>query len=328
MPSATAIAPSRHTETELTHSKQPVTPSWVGRIPQLKPGHYSDGMPLHDVHYLSCKLILHPNKFTSRKSLFDFAKVMKDPCREHGVEYSLAGFDSKPEKIREVLFIDTKDFRLYNNAFIARRRIPYKHGFPVGEPEIVFKFRHPDMQVAAETDVRPFILGDHIVKFKCQALPLKDQLGGIRVLFSHNVQFFRSAIGMGRENVRDMDRLIDWFPVLERIRKDPGEPIKLVSDTIIEEVRQDIGMLDFGHGICCKANVAIWRTRGEHRPLIGEFAYQFKFQDRATLASEALKRAEAFFISLQYAAEDYIALNCTKTGTVYRLLGNSPKSHE
>jgi hypothetical protein len=87
-------------------------------------------------------------------------------------------------------------------------------------------------------------------------------------------------------------------------------------------------VLDFGQGIACKANVAIWRTRGEHRPLIGEFGYQFHFQDRAMLGQDALKRAEAFFISLQYSAEDYIALNCTKTGTVYRLLGNSPKSHE
>ena len=37
---------------------------------------------------------------------------------------------------------------------------------------------------------------------------------------------------------------------------------------------------------------------------------------------DALKRAEAFFIALQYSAEEYIALNATKTATVYRLLGN------
>ena len=53
---------------------------------------------------------------------------------------------------------------------------------------------------------------------------------------------------------------------------------------------------------------AIWRTRGEHRPLIGEFAFQFHFKDRNMLGKEALKRAEAFFIGLQYSAEDYIAL--------------------
>jgi hypothetical protein len=253
---------------------------------------------------------------------------MREPAKAHGVKYASAGFENEPVKIREVLFIDTEDFRLYNNAFILRRRIPYKDGFPIGDPEIVFKFRHPDMQVAAETDMRPSILGDHRVKFKCQALPLKEKLGGIRLLFSHNVQFYRNAIGMGRENVTDMDALIDLLPALKSVRKEPKEKIKLVSNTIVEEVLQDIGMLDFGQGIACKANVSIWRTRGEHRPLIGEFAFQFRFKDRAALGKEALRRAEAFFLDLQTSAESYIALNTTKTAAVYRLLGNPPKSHE
>ena len=311
-----------------SEARHALTPSWVGRVPQKKPGAYSDGMPIHRVEYLCCKLILRPNRFTSRESLFNFGKVMRDPARAHGVKFTDTGFVGQPIKIREVLFIDTEDFRLYNNAFILRRRIPYKDGFPIGDPEIVFKFRHPDIQVAAETDMRPNILGDHRVKFKCQALPLKQKLGGIRLLFSHNVQFFRSAIGMGRENVSDMDALVDLLPALSRIRKEPKEKIKLVSNTIIEEVLQDIGLLDFGQGIACKANVAIWRTRGEHRPLIGEFAFQFKFQDRNLLGKEALRRAEAFFVDLQYAAEDYLLLNTTKTAAVYRLLGNAPKSHE
>jgi hypothetical protein len=312
----------------MPQAREAVTPSWVGRVPQLKPGVYADGMPIHHVEYLCCKLILRPNKFHSRESLFDFGKVMQGPSKEHGVHFARHDFDSEPIKIREVLFIDTDDFRLYNNAFILRRRIPYKDGFPIGDPEIVFKFRHPDMQVAAETDVRPNILGDHRVKFKCQALPLKEKLGGIRLLFSHNVQFPRAAIGMGHENVRDMNALVQLLPALARLKEESNEEIKLVSNTIIEEVLQDIGTLDFGQGITSKANVAIWRTRGEHRPLIGEFAFQFRFHDRAQLGQEALRRAEAFFISLQYSAEEYIALNATKTATVYRLLGNSPKSHE
>jgi hypothetical protein len=300
----------------------------VGRVPQLKPAQYADGMPIHSPEYICCKLILRPNKFHSRESFFEFGKVFKEPAKEHRVKYSVAGFDSQPVKLREVIFADTEDFRLYNNAFILRRRIPYKDGFPIGEPEIVFKFRHPDLQVAAETDVRPHILGDHRVKFKVQAMPLKEKLGGIRLLYSHNVQFLRSAIGMGKENVNDMDALIGLFPALSQVRKTAGEKIKMVSNTIVEEVLQDIGVLDFGDGLTCKANVAIWRTRGEHRPLIGEFAYQFRFRDRAKLSEDALRRTEAFFISLQYAAEDYIALNATKTATVYRLLGNPPKSHE
>ena len=242
--------------------------------------------------------------------------------------FSTKGFQKFPLKIREVLFIDTADFRLYNNAFILRRRIPYRDGFPVGDPEIVFKFRHPDIQAAAETDVRPQIRGDHRVKFKCQALPLKDRLGGIRLLFSHNVQFPRSAMGYGTGDVLAVDKMIEVFPVLARIRKQPGERISLVNETIIEEVLQDIGLLDFGEGMLAKTNIAIWRTRGEHRPLIGEFAFQVRFRDRKQLAQPALKRMEAFFLALQFAAKDWIALNATKTGVVYRLLGNPPRAHE
>jgi hypothetical protein len=306
-----------------------VPASWAGRVPDVKPGLYEDGLPLHQVEYLSCKMMLKPNHFDSRKSLFSFGDVVERAAKECGVGFSTKGYRKEPLKIREVLFVDTKDFRLYNNAFILRRRIPYADGFPVGDPEIVFKFRHPDIQDAAETDVRPRILGKHRVKFKCQALPLKERLGGIRLLFSHNVQFPRSAMGVSAgADILSFENWIKIFPALARLRKDPNEKIELVSNTIIEEVLQDIGMLDFGQGVTAKTDVGIWRTRGEHRPLIGEFAFQIKFKDRKELALEAMQRAETFFVALQYAAKDYIALKATKTGIVYGLLGNAPNSHE
>jgi hypothetical protein len=300
--------------------------TWAGHIPLLKPGRYDDGLPFHEMQYLCCKLVLRPNRFRSRQSLFDFAEVLHEPAEKHHVRFSVGTCKNAPIQIREVIFVDTSDFRLYNNGFILRRRIRYEDGFPIGDPEIVFKFRDPDLQKAAETDVRPHILGDHRVKFKCQALPLKKQLGGVRMLYSHNVQFPRSSVG--ENDVLAMRTLTTIFPALARIRRAPDEKIALVSDTIIEEVLQDIGELTFGQGVRAKANVALWRTRGEHRPLIGEFAFQIKFKDRNDLDLDAMKRLEAFFVSLQYAAQDWIALDATKTGVVYRLHGNAPKPHE
>ena len=308
--------------------KSEIKTSWAGRVPHIKPGRYADGMPLHEIEYLACKLVLRPNRFRSRKNLFDFAKVLQAPAAQCGVEFSTEEFENAPLKIREVLFIDTKDFRLYNNAFILRRRIPYTDGFPSGEPEIVFKFRHPDIQKAAEADVRPQILGDHRVKFKCQALPLKDRLGGIRMLFSHNVQFPRSHVGETDTNILQFKTIAKIFPLLDRLKKSPDEKFELVNGTIIEEVLQDIGSIDFGSGLKAKTNVGIWRTRGEHMPLIGEFAFQIRFRDRKSLTLDVMQRAERFFLALQYAAQDYIALNTTKTGIVYRLLGNAPTAHE
>jgi hypothetical protein len=321
-----AVAPSIESGRKDMRKNSEAKSMWAGRIPLLKQGQYADGLPLHELHYLCCKLILRPNRFRSRKSLFDFTKVLRAPAARNQVTFSIGTFEDEPIQIREVLFIDTSDFRLYNNGFILRRRIQYEDGFPVGDPEIVFKFRHSDLQMAAETDVRPQILGDHQVKFKCQALPLKGQLGGIRMLYSHNVQFPRSNVD--DHDVLSMGTLTKIFPVLARIKRAPDEKIALVSDTIIEEVLQDIGVLDFGQGIRAKVNVALWRTRGEHRPLIGEFAFQIRFDDRKDLALNAMRRVEGFFVALQYAAQDWIALNATKTGMVYRLNGNAPAPHE
>ena len=301
-------------------------PPWTALVPQLKPGTYADGLPLDEVQYLCCKLLLRPNHFVSRESLFDFARLLKAPAKKLGVTFSLGSSKTDRIRIREVLFVDTADFRLYRNAFILRRRMQYKDGFPTGEPEIVFKFRHHDLQTAAETDVRPNVLGDYRIKFKCQALPLKHQLGGVRVLYSHNVQFPRSNVNA--VDVLSMAAMAKIFPALQRVKTDPHERISLVSGTFIEEVRQDVGVLDFGDRIQAPVNVSLWRTRGEHRPVIGELSFQIKFDVWKELSQDAMKRAEAFFTALQFAARHWITLDSTKTGMVYRLNGTPLVSHE
>ena len=178
----------------------------------LKQGQYSDGSPLDEVQYLECKLILKPDRFTAAKVFFEYGEVVAQTAKKFGIDFINKGVVLKPA-IREVLFLDAADFRLYNNSFILRRRIRYRDGFPAGEPEIVFKFRHPDIQKAAELDVRPNIAGNYRIKFKAEALPLKDQVGGYRMLFSHNVQFPLSQAPEGDRTA--MGTLGHVFPALE-----------------------------------------------------------------------------------------------------------------
>jgi hypothetical protein len=302
------------------------------RVLDVKPGTYADGTPLDELRYLECKLILRPNHFTSRQSLFDFAKVIRRPAAEHEIDFSTKGFADAPLQVREVLFMDTADSRLYNNAFILRRRIRYEDGFAIGDPEIVFKYRHPDVQKAVEMDVRPQIVGDYAIKFKAEAMPLKQALGGMRMLFSHNVQFPLSHVLENNVEVKgdptSMASMVRIFPPLQTLKASPSEKLELVSDTIVEEVLQDIGLLDFGEGTTSKCSIALWRVRGTHRPLVGEFAFEFKFKRQADLRERAMARAEAFFVALQLAAKDWISLGTTKTGAVYRATGNPPQGHE
>ena len=100
-----------------------------GRVLDLKPGAYCDGHPLDEVQYLECKLILKPDRFTSAKVFQEYGELVSQSAKKFGIGFSTKGIVLKPE-IREVLFLDTADFRLYNQAFILRRRIAYENGFP------------------------------------------------------------------------------------------------------------------------------------------------------------------------------------------------------
>ena len=295
-------------------------------VPEVKQGHYSDGHPLDDVHYLECKIILKGDRFTSRQGFVDFAKLARRAAEKADVDLSTDHLDGQRPEIREVVFLDTADFRLYNNAFILRRRISYEDGFPVGDPEVVFKFRHPDMQKAAELDVRPRIPGVHRIKFKAETLPLKDKVGGMRVLYSHNVEFGLSQL---KESDRaSLSALVRLFPCLAPLKGSGGDMVELVNQTIVEEVLLDLGKLDFGKGVTAKSNAALWRQRGDHMPLVGEYAFQAKFDRRDELHPKVQRRCEEFFIGLQNIAHDWVSVGTTKTGVVYRLKGNPPQAHE
>jgi len=320
-----AKAKEKHAKKE-KKQKAVVSGSGAGAAAAVAPATYSDGTPLDKVTYLEAKLILQPERFTSVQSFRDFGKLVKKTAKKVGVGFiEDPHADLRPE-VREIVFGDTPDFRLYNHAFILRRRVSYVDGFPVGDPEIVFKYRHPDELKATEMDVRPKIAGKYRIKFKAEALPLKDQIGGVRLLYSHNCQFGLSQ--MHDADKTSMVTLCRVFPALAAIKQSEDERISLVNEGIVEEILLPLGQLDFGKGQVGKCDIALWRTRGEHKPLVGEFAFQVQFPSREAVAEKSKKLASQFYIALQYEVKDWLAMGVTKTAMVYRLKGNAPQSHE
>ncbi len=287
---------------------------------------YADGAPLDKITYLEAKLILKPDRFTSVQAFRDFGKLVQKTAKRTGVGFIADEEAGLRPQVREIVFGDTPDFRLYNHAFILRRRISYVDGFPVGDPEVVFKFRHPDEQSATALDVRPKIAGKYRIKFKAEVLPLKDQVGGYRILYSHNCQFGLSQ--MHESDRTSMTTLVKVFPALASLQEASDEKISLVNEGIVEEVLLPLGQLDFGKGLVGKCDIGLWRTRGEHKSLVGEFAFQVKFDRKEDVAEKQKKLVAQFYISLQQEVQDWLALGVTKTGMVYRLKGNEPQSHE
>ena len=321
----------KHKKEKLDRKKTVVVPAQPAALlqPVSSPADsptYADGTPLDQVTYLEAKLILKPERFTSVQAFRDFGKLVQKTAKNLGVGFLPDVEAGLRPQIREITFGDTEDFRLYNNAFILRRRISYVDGFPVGDPELVFKFRHPDEQTATAVDVRPKIAGAYRIKFKAEALPLKNEVGGYRILYSHNCQFGLSQ--MHEADRTSMATLVRVFPALAKLQKDEGEKISLVNGGIVEEVLLPLGQLDFGKGLLAKCDIGLWRTRGEHKSLVGEFAFQLKFARKEAVAEKQKKLVAQFYITLQHAVTDWLALGVTKTAMVYRLNGNEPQSHE
>jgi hypothetical protein len=70
--------------------------------------------------------------------------------------------------------------------------------------------------------------------------------------------------------------------------------------------------------------LAVWRERGTHCPMCGEYALEVKFKRRNELHEKAIDRCRQFFIELQQSGRDWLFLGTTKTGLVYRLKGSAP----
>jgi hypothetical protein len=288
---------------------------------------YADGHPHDRVQFFDAKLILKPDLFATVRGFKMFSELVEEAAGNvKGVTYQPRDLSKARPRIREVMFLDTADFRLYNNSFILRRRTDYQDGFPLSDPEVVFKFRNPDMQKAASVDVRPKIAGPYRVKFKSEALPLKDQAGGFRLLYSHNCIFPISSVHEGdRTSLQTIARVL---PAVSGLIGSAEGRVELVNSTLVEEVLMDLGPISFGKGIVTKSNISLWRSLGDHRVMCGEFAYQAKFDRREDVHDLVRERAEELFIKLQLIADGWLLLGTTKTGLVYRLKGNPPQGHE
>jgi hypothetical protein len=289
---------------------------------------YADGHPLDAIQFFDSKLILKPDFFGSVRGFKMFNELVSEAVAAvKGVSYEPRDLSNARPRIREVSFLDTEDFRLYNNSFILRRRTEYQDGFPISDPEIVFKFRNPDRALAAATDVRPRIAGRSRVKFKGEALPLKDSVGGYRVLYSHNAIFPLSSVHAGDKT--SLHALSTGLPCLGNVLGNSTEErVALVNATMVEEVLMDLGMIDFGRGFVSKSNISLWRSLGDHHVMCGEFAFQARFESADAVDQKVRSRAEQLFIKLQLIARDWLLLGTTKTALVYRLKGNPPQAHE
>lgn len=271
-------------------------------------------LALDVVHYREYKILLQPDRFTSKRDFLEFWEDASKTIKKLGlkVDKDSHAFDSQ---VREVLFYDTPGFDLYNHHFILRKRTFYDQGWPRPGHELTFKYRDPDLAAAAAVDVRPQLGGHEEIKFKEELLLERDRLGGMRTVYSHGCVLMSPKIELDR-GIEDIARA---FPTLKRIDISPRTKLELVNNVAVEEVQNTMGMIHFHHHFKGKVTIAIWRSRALEKSLSGEFAFQCKFDHLQEVNQEAIELSEEFYKKVQLDCAEWIKLGTTKTAMVYGL---------
>lgn len=278
---------------------------------------------MDDIHYREFKILLRPERFFDPRQFEVYWKKVCALAPDFKVAIT-PNKDAFKRHVREVLFYDTPDYELYRNSFILRKRTYYVDGWPEDAHELVLKFRNTDLQKAADVDVTPHLQGSAAIKFKEELLPLRDEIGGMRSLYSHNCVLMSPGLTLDA----GLARISTVFPSIRRFCDHDDADVKLVNNMPVEEVLVEPGTIDFGHGLAAKANIAVWRDRATETSLIGEFAFQLKFENYNDLHGKLKTRAEEFFKALQTYAPEWVALGTTKTSIVYNFGSQQSVGHE
>jgi hypothetical protein len=299
------------------------------RQPESHPAHCADRAPdeapapENAVHFAEFKLLLKPDELRHIVDAYTLWTHVYRAVDRSGVRFVPTPGDP-PIRQRDIMFYDTPQFDLYENHFILRRRTHYRDGWTKAHDELTFKFRHPDVARVRGVDVRPKAGTAIRVKFKREILPLPDQIGGSRHIYTRNCVMVMPPPGHGG----DVDTLLQLFPALNAVRTQARGHVALVNQVTVNETLSDFGVLDFGHGLAGTVNLALWRDTETSAAIVSELGFQLKF-DRLDERTEArLEPIEAFFQSVQHRVARWLFLGTTKTNLVYRRRGREVQNRE
>src|SRR6516164_5848578 len=81
--------------------------TWTSGAVGLQHGEYRYGSPLDGVHYLECKLILKPDRFTCVQDFHEYGSIVREAAQQCEAGFSTKHMAQPKPRIREVLFLDT-----------------------------------------------------------------------------------------------------------------------------------------------------------------------------------------------------------------------------
>lgn len=259
-----------------------------------------------------CKMLLLAGKFSDQKAAMDnFWHIVEGAGSELGVKVKKSDTAGGENTLREVSFIDTKDFDLYKKGYMLRRRVEN------GETGLTLKFRNPDPAVSSNAAVEPGAGYDGKTSFEEDVVVKENALERV---FSKS-----GKTSVGQDPAPSIGAWAAVYPGLAKLGLSEKTQLCAVNGVSIEESNFDYGTIYLTKNIKADASFAVWRLKGASDVFIAEFSYKYKFknspsEEELLLAHHA---SDKLLVAIRNGAKSWFAAGMTKTGLVYKFNANN-----
>lgn len=259
------------------------------------------------------KVLLDGSRFRRRESLQQLQAVVGSAVRGHaGVT-----FDPTPaieSHVRGIEFFDTAGAQLRASSRILRRRAFRDPAWPSSSCEVTYKVRSEDQELVAGQRLETSAQTPWRHQFK-EEITGAPKRGHVRRLWSRNIVLDTPALTLPGEGAPVASAL----PDLGALGVGHGTPLVLVGGRLVTEVGALLGQVHFHQHTVAHSDVAIWRDGPDGEAFVAEAGFTYHVhQDRHPAGDEA---ADAFFLALLDALDEWRSAQPTKTAALYELAG-------
>ncbi|MCK5682942.1 hypothetical protein KAJ27_02435 [bacterium] len=247
------------------------------------------------------KILLKARKFkNSNAGTSTFLQLVINLAAEHGIPFS-AGPGRKSSYSREVVYLDTKDFDLYENNYILRKR----YRLSDKKHDIVLKYRAKSFQEAENANV------EVTSSFKGNKKFEED----ISSKSGNNFNSVFSLSNKVKSDIKDIPKTINGlstvFPILSKLKIPGIAKLSTVNNRKIIEKKYSPGFLYFSNKVKGETALSIWYLN--EKVLIAEFSFTVKLKSKGP--NKVIKN---FFTELNRRSIHWKEKGTTKTSLIYK----------
>jgi hypothetical protein len=258
------------------------------------------------------KILLKADNFLSfEQGCKLFWKLVESVALDHSVKVKKA---EKEYPVREICFIDSRQFALYKHGFILRiRSEDVKNAAGrievSGDAEMTLKFRASDFESVQIAPVQ------HASQYTGEVSYEEDVV--VKATAPVSVFSVSSCIFRPGSIPTDFTSLLKFYPGLQKAGFVENHPLTTVNGIFVSEKRLRLGELKFAE-TKAKTIFSAWYKKGATKPFVAEFSFKvnLKAKNPARRVRD-LEEINKFFVDLVERGKLFIAQGQTKTGLIY-----------